>query len=148
MKINLTNFMIGFLILGFVILGVFGFANHLLHPATVNDFGGSNSTLGASFNDELTPVINDSNDKLQKLGADSSIYDIVGFFINGVWKSISGAFASFAIMSELTSTASRDLAENGNGNFGGLPELVALISAILFVLVIGLLVYLFSGREI
>jgi hypothetical protein len=148
MKINLTNFMIAFLIFGFVILGIFSFSSNLLHPATDNDFGGSNSTIGKNFNNDLNPVINDSNDKLQKLGADSSIFDIVGFFINGVWKSISGAFASFGIMNELATTASKDLAENGNGAFLGLPDLVGLISAVLFVLIMGLLVYLFSGREI
>lgn len=148
MKIGVTNFLIGFLVVGFVIFGFMAFIQPLTSPASENDFGGSNTTLGLKFSRTINPIVNQSQMKLLgETGASPSIFDIVGFFINSVWTTITNILTSISMMGELTTYATNDLAREGE--FNGLAELTGLITGIIVILiVIGLGVYFLTGREV
>ena len=150
MRIGVTNFMIGFLIIGFVLFGFVALIQPLNNPTKdVNGFGGSNTTFGLNFADNtINPIINTTSSKLLgETGASPSIFDIVGFFINSVWTTITNMLSSVVMMAQLTTRATNDLASEGE--FNGLAELTSLITGIVIILiVIGLGVYFLTGREV
>jgi hypothetical protein len=148
MKIGVTNFLIGFLIIGFVLFGTMSFVQPLASPKNDTDFGGENTTLGLKFKNTINPIVNSTSEKLLgETGATPSIFDIVGFFINSVWTTITNILSSVLMIGELTTYATNDLAREGE--FNGLAELSGLIIGIITILVVvGLGIYFLTGREV
>jgi len=144
MKINISNFMIGLVVVGFILFGVFGFIQSLNNVNTISGYETSDLKNNINFTKNITTDVATTKEDILDTSATPSLFDIAGFFANSVWGSIKGVFNSFIVFDEFVTHSTKDL----SGNVGGIIEFRNMILLILTIMIfIGFATYLLLGRS-
>ena len=141
--IKITDFLIGIVLVGFVLFGIFSLVQSTNNFMEIDGFSESTMQNKINFTKNITTDVNKAKSDVEKLSATPSLFDIVGFFTNSVWGSVKGVFNSFVIFNQFVDASTQDAGGFGNG-FIELKNVIILIITIS--LFIGFSVYLLIGR--
>ncbi len=148
MKISPSNFLVGLLIMGFLLYTVFSFIQPLASNGGVE---GYNENLRMNFSQKLNPTINSIEGNITGTAqGDPNIFDVIGAFVNSAWISIKSAFITPSVVAgEFMNQSVTEVTNTSSGfTITGVNELrVALLLILTVLVVIGFGAYFLTGRD-